>query len=413
MTVRIIRQSCEVDLDSRYRPPYSARLMSFRSGIPIFLPTLVALVCAQVGSSILTAKVEGRPQASSPQQPPSGLVLLRSGRILRGSAVRDGNVFVVRLLGGEIRVPHEKVLLVCDSLDDAYRLQHQNLTSKDPDEHVRLARWCLSNGLARHARTELQEALRLDPTRRDAQVMLRRLPRTSLEPSSGLRKKSSTPPKSFKRPMQKLAPEGTASTTPLPNTADLPRFSRKAFAVSIQPMLIRSCSRSGCHNSKITKSFRLESLPRTRRGKRNALEANFRSVLKYVDFEHPAESPLLLVPMRKHGRAARPIISDPNDLGYRMLAAWVFAICERPEAARAMLPELPEKPAKQSKPLPIKVLPPNIKQSVEKFTVPPIGANHEDRTDKKDRSDEINPYDPESFNQAFLKKLLETLGKKK
>ena len=374
---------------------------------------LVVLVCALVGSSILMAKVEDRPQASSPQQPPLGLVLLRSGRILRGSAVREGDVFVVRLLGGEIRVPHEKVHLVCDSLDDAYRIQHQDLTSTDPDEHVRLARWCLSNGLARHARTELQEALRLDPTRRDAQVMLRRLPRSSLEPSSELREKSATALKSFKRPTPKPAPEGAASTTPATNTADLPRFARKAFAVSIQPVLIKSCSRSGCHNPKTTSSFRLVSLPRTRRDGRTAIEANLRSVLKYVDFERPAESPLLLVPMHKHGRAARPIFSDPNDLGYRMLAAWVFAICERQEAARSMLPELPEKPAKQSKPLPIKDMPPNLKQSIEKFTIPSIGVNRKDRTDKEDPSDEVNPDDPESFDQAFLKKLLEILGKRK
>jgi hypothetical protein len=361
---------------------------------------------------LVPATVDGSQPASSQRPATEGLVLLKTGRILHGTAVREGDAMLVRLRGGVARVAYDDVLLVCRSLDEAYQIQASKLRADDLDAHVDLARWCLSNGLTEHARTELEGILRRDPDRRSARVMLQRLPLPQVQPRLETSRTAPTLFSPFEPAGPELAPTSDAITTVAADTAELPRLARKAFAVSIQPVLFDSCGRSGCHGPKSTTPLRLMPLPRTRRDNRKSTEENLHAVLRYVDFEHPAESPILLVPMRKHGRAVRPVFADPNSLDYRKLAAWVFAIGNDAESARSLLPA-PPPPAPGPDPQQIENLPPEVRQMVENLTIPPIGAKPDDPSDEEDPSDEIDPYDSPTRDEEFLKKLLEAFGKRK
>lgn len=397
--------------------------MSLRSGKYLFGFGLAGLVCALIWSPTIPAMVSDGKRGET-SKPRSGIVLLKSGRVLHGTAVREGDVFVVRLLAGEMRVSGDDVRFVCDSLDDAYRIQSRRLTPNDADEHVELARWCLSYGMGDYAQTELRAALAIDPDHRDARLMLNRIgPRSSARATAALDAAttpnkstqqpadSPTPHRSLRRPSPEPSGDDTSSRDALPLPSDLPRLARKAFIVSIEPVLFQSCARTGCHGLRATNPLQFE-LPRpSRREERAASEANFRTVLQYVDIGRPAESPILLVPMRKHGRSNRPIFSGPDDPGYRMLTAWVFAISNQddsaaPVSAATNLPSKPKAPAGDAA-TPIENLPPEVRQQIQQYTIPPIGGDPDSSSEPRD------PYNLKTEDQKFLKKLIDTLGLRK
>src|SRR5205823_26059 len=103
----------------------------------------------------------------------SQTVLLKSnGQVLRGVVTEEADRYVVRVPGGEIRVPKREAERTFDSIAAAYRYKRANVPEGDPDEHLKLARWCLTQKMMAEAKAEVQAVLVLSPKAREAKAML-------------------------------------------------------------------------------------------------------------------------------------------------------------------------------------------------------------------------------------------------
>src|SRR5262245_1318930 len=75
------------------------------------------------------------------------VLLLRNERALEGDVRREGEEYRVRRAIGEVAVPAAAVLKLCAGWEDVYQFLRSQANLRDPDEHLRLARWCRLNGL--------------------------------------------------------------------------------------------------------------------------------------------------------------------------------------------------------------------------------------------------------------------------
>src|SRR5437763_1843956 len=79
---------------------------------------------------------------------PGTLLILKSQRVLEGERIEKvGDQFRVRRGTAEFGIPVGQALRLCKDRDDAYRWMQSQANLHDPDERLRLARWCNSNQL--------------------------------------------------------------------------------------------------------------------------------------------------------------------------------------------------------------------------------------------------------------------------
>src|SRR5947209_10611203 len=116
------------------------------------MKTICATLCVLVA---VTAPSLSAQESTAPR--PEGRVLhLQNERGLEGDVERVGERYRVRRGAGELWVPAEKVLRLCTNWDDAYEFMKKRVNLGDPDERLRLARWCQLNNLRSQALTEAQ-----------------------------------------------------------------------------------------------------------------------------------------------------------------------------------------------------------------------------------------------------------------
>src|SRR5207244_1398260 len=121
-----------------------------------------------------------RAQDTPAPRPTKGRVLiLRNQRALEGDIELAGDQFHICQKGGEMWVPAENALCLCASWEDAFGRLARQANLRDPDERVRLARWCEYNGLSALAIKEAAAAVRLQPEHAGAKRLLARLERTA------------------------------------------------------------------------------------------------------------------------------------------------------------------------------------------------------------------------------------------
>src|SRR5438094_10065798 len=82
------------------------------------------------------------------------VLLLDNGHLLEGEVTRVGDQYRVRRQVGETWVPADKARCLCDSLEQAYLYLRGQANAGDPDERLRLARWCQLHGLRAQALAE-------------------------------------------------------------------------------------------------------------------------------------------------------------------------------------------------------------------------------------------------------------------
>src|ERR1700736_2292299 len=98
----------------------------------------------------------------------SGRVLvLDNERTLEGDVERIGEQYRVRRALGELWVQRENVLRLCKDYPEAYSYLRSRANLRDPDEHLRLARWCQLHALREEALKEVTEAADLRPQHAD------------------------------------------------------------------------------------------------------------------------------------------------------------------------------------------------------------------------------------------------------
>src|SRR5262245_17256341 len=134
------------------------------------------LLLVAVLTVLLTA-----PRSARAQEPASGKVLvLDNDRTLEGDVDRLENQYRVRRSSGITWVPAERVLKLCQCKADALDFLRKRANLQDPDERLRLARWCHLQGLPKEALTEIKAAVELRPEDAESQRLLRYLSQAAL-----------------------------------------------------------------------------------------------------------------------------------------------------------------------------------------------------------------------------------------
>ncbi len=275
--------------------------------------------------------------APATQQPADAVLLLSDGRVLQGKVSLDSKGYMLKQKGNALPVKRETVQGVFPTLQEAYEFLAERAPANDPDEQLKLARWCLTNQLKEHAKFHLEQVVALSPKYSPAKQMLEAISffeeRAALRDPDVSRTAAVVPadaPGELKLEARELQGrpklERYASGGPL-RIFDLPPAlaTKRAeeFANYVQPVLQSRCA--GCHNEKYTGEFQLIQFKNKRDHSAAAYRFNLDATLRLIDLENPSKSELLSSGLRPHGKGSnkRPIFLGSNDQQYQVLLTWV------------------------------------------------------------------------------------------
>ncbi len=310
----------------------------------IYRPTIVGLVSPGLfwlAASVVQAQDSPRPQGLSstpaPASPSTFSVLLMSnGTVVRGEIVDDpaGGVYRLKARGGQ--VPYAKIIVkrAGQSIEELYRYQVDALPKGDPEERMKLVRWCLTEHLPAYAREQLAEVLELCPDDPVADRMAKNLDANAevndrdpaVQQTSGEMPRVDAPG-TLDPGIVKKYRKGFGNNLPeifdLPPAQAVPRASE--FAQYVQPVLQQRCA--GCHNEKYQGEFQLVPV-RNRKDLNNpdVARANLDAVLRLVNPNDPARSDVLSAGLVPHGPNKGAIFTGPNDRQYKILVTWVRSL---------------------------------------------------------------------------------------
>ncbi|GEM_PF-3662796 len=106
----------------------------------------------------------------------------------------------------------------------------------------------------------------------------------------------------------------------------LPEGSVLRFTQTVQPILLHYCGTAACHGGNRSGEFRLIRVLGDRPPSRLITQQNLQSVLKWIDWQQPEESPLLKVPLEAHGGMRTPVFPSPAATQYQELVRWVLQL---------------------------------------------------------------------------------------
>ena len=259
-------------------------------------------------------------------------LLLSNGKVVQGEIVEDANAGVYRLRGrvGTVPYPRTMVLTAAGSVEELYRFQAARLPSGDPDERMKLTRWCLAQQLKPQAREQLLAIQEMCPDDNEVKRMLYNLASTTAPPTvdadvrqtSGELPRGDAPASLDPRVVKNAQKRFNA----LPEIFDLPQAQAvkraNEFADFVQPVLQQSCVR--CHNEKYQGEFQLVEI-KVRRdwGNSDIARANLDATLRLINPDDPARSELLSAGLVPHPAGSKnAIFKGPNDRNYQVLATW-------------------------------------------------------------------------------------------
>jgi hypothetical protein len=258
---------------------------------------------AVVAAAVLAAPVWAKAQEAPTPRPAGRVVVLDNERLLEGEVERQGDQLCVRHAQGELVLPAEKVLKVCAGREEAFAYIASRANLRDPDERLRLARWCQINGLYDQAVVQATAAVQMRPGHAESRRVLESVKRSAATQGPG----PAAP---------KPAAAGEAAAP-----VDVSLESLSAFATKVQPVLMNTCVR--CHAGGRGGHFAL-----TRaydRGPLNhrATQHNLAAVLAQVNLKRPELSPLLIKAVSAHGGNVQAPLRGRDAPPFRLLLAWV------------------------------------------------------------------------------------------
>src|SRR3954469_17620072 len=178
-------------------------------------PTL-CLLLALAGS--LAAQVPPGPARASGK-----VLLLENDRLLEGDIDRVGDQYRVRRGTGELWLPIGRAKRLCKDVTEALTLMQTTANLQDPDDRLRLARWCQLNGLRDQALSEAKAALELRPDHAETLHLVQILQRLTAPPGTN---GSGLPPTALPRP----------AAAPARVPLDVSQDSFALFTARVQPV---------------------------------------------------------------------------------------------------------------------------------------------------------------------------------
>jgi hypothetical protein len=251
--------------------------------------------------------------------------MLRSGELLQGKIQHENDRYIVIGDNSEVTLPAGDVDFVCNSLDEAYRIQQSRAAAGKIDDHLNLAAWCLRHELLGYAGTEIAAAMAIDPQNRRLDVLDRRL-QLAIEESA----------RAKTNPAIQAKPNFPVSGDELERLIrSLPAGSAETFTATIQPMLLNYCATAGCHGATGSQKY---ILLRPALGKQplvRVTQRNLYNTLQWVDYSNPAESKLLKAAAEPHGDGQLTASAVLDAAKCQQLSAWVMQVGQRMQTPAA------------------------------------------------------------------------------
>jgi hypothetical protein len=248
---------------------------------------------------------------SPPVRATGHVLVLDTERTVEGDIERVGDQYRVRRGTAELWVQKENVLRLCTTREEAYDFLRSQANLRDPDEHLRLARWCQSHGLRPQALTEVTEAVQLRPNDAEARRFQRGLQRSLTVPVSP--------------PSPASAAAARVDTTPPAPPVDTESLS--LFVTRVQPVLMNACA--SCHATGHGGSFTVVRTFDSDTSNHKAMQYNLAAVLSRVNLEQPQSSLFLAKAISVHGPMPQPAFKGRDAPAYRALEDWVMLTIEK------------------------------------------------------------------------------------
>ncbi len=288
----------------------------------VLLPAIVSVACQ---ASL----------AQTPTAPQEAFLQLANGGEIRGKLTLSGDHYRVdQEQGKRVFVRTRDVVALGSSWEDLYELQRRSIDGRSVGDHLRLADWCLEHDLIELAASELLAARALEPQHPRVALCERRLEFALSQHSAP---EPTTPTTPQPPPPHQPAEANVASTAP---PLEVTPEALEAFTTTIQPLLLNTCTASGCHqsNSHGKESFRLNRGALWRDAGRRSTLANLTATLAQIDRDDPLMSPLLRETLRAHGGMDHPPLPLRKLDHYRKLESWVELVLGSPEAGDQQAP---------------------------------------------------------------------------
>jgi hypothetical protein len=273
---------------------------------------------------------------------------------------------------------------------------------------LRLAQWCIRQGLFGEAGAEIDAARAIDPRSPAVELMARRL-------------------ELGRAPMQARKP--AVSTPRTANELDqldrmvhaMPEKSVEAFTQRVQPTLMNTCATAACHGPQSDSKLQLLRVMGGRPAGRRLTQRNLQALMPWIDQQQPAASPLLKYATTIHAGGKAPPLATES-LQYRRLLEWVYQMSRAEDQLPAV--QVPKhlagagKTAVDQKAVLTNAIEPvrtsKVHHSSEVVraggpaadtpapTTPPAAAPAAKPEAREATSSD--PFDPEVFNRRYLKK---------
>jgi hypothetical protein len=257
------------------------------------------LLCLALSLAIASA-VRGQGPVSTRTE--GQVLLLKNEHAIEGKIQGLNGQYRIERMGGELWLPADRALRLCANWQEAHAVMQSRANLEDPDERVRLAKWCHLNGLHALAVQEARAALVIRPGDSQARQLLTIAERAANQPDDS---NPST---------------HDANSIPPPPSNDLSSDSVAMFVTKVQPILMNTCA--SCHSGDQGGSFKLYRTYGITTGNQRSTQNNVAAVLKQINLEKPEYSALLYKAASRHGPAAQaPLQRD--SIPYRLLEEWV------------------------------------------------------------------------------------------
>lgn len=273
-------------------------------------------------------------------QPGETMLVLKSGKVVAGVVKSVPGGYMLKRPSGDVLVPLDIVQFEANSLRDAYQKYCESLT---PDErtataHILLARWCLSQQLYEEAEIELKSAIKLEPRRKEAYILLKKLRDNILDPvtteSLALTSHSSND-------SSKTVVLSDGTTQKIQSLAGLSRETALTYTRTIEPILMNKCSNASCHGGAPDNDFQLDYIPFGQGVHRAKSERNLAAVLKFIDVDNPRASPLLTEVTNAHGPDGVSLfLGSVGAKQQKALRNWVADIAREKQTSSRTVTEL-------------------------------------------------------------------------
>ncbi len=344
-----------------------------------------------------------KPAPVGPAAQETGCVVLGDGRVFQGVVTELTAGYQIRTTQGSVVLPFAEIRTVAPSLNQAYIQIRESYTQPTANDHLDLGRWCEQNQLYLEASAEAQAALAVEPTRKEALSLLKKseaaLGRTP-EPQA---------------PAQKPAGQRPALGVAVVSPETQGEFNRHVLRLALN-----KCGNGTCHGAAALSPFKLLQGVRP--------DQNLQAILKYIDPENPAMSPLLVKARTVDGPHNGLFQGSKGTEQYARLLAWVEQAAQdqnqvagfrqRPTERRQggpiimIRPHSEERPGLAGTPPPSSIEPPesteslapeiktNSRNGTAPGSLPPRQAPLESDIVQKLLEDQApDAFDPEEFNR--------------